>query len=114
MARQLTTDAQIDAFIRKVIKKAHHHATNVEHVIEPLSDIVRAAMSQTDTIEVFERNGKLARTCWVTIGGDRYVFSYEYTSATIELRERTTRGSVLHSFDNSWAKKAIKQAIGSL
>ncbi|AKI03193.1 hypothetical protein IMCC20628_04523 [Hoeflea sp. IMCC20628] len=79
MARRLTTDSQIDQFISRVIGEANHHAPQVVTVIKPLSDAVRRRLNLLiDRVEVYERNGKLARTCWVTVEGNRYVFRYDY------------------------------------
>ena len=73
MARHLRTNIEIDNFITKVIAEANHHAPNVGAIIMPLSSAVRARLNlAVDKVEVYERNGNLARTCWVTIGGNRY------------------------------------------
>jgi hypothetical protein len=115
MARKLTTNQQIDAFIAKVIAEAHHHGGKVEHVIQPLSDEVRQRLSLgIDKVEVYERNGNLARTCWVTLQGKRYVFSYNYQSEKIELRDQSTQGTVRFEFDNSTSLAAIQREVGML
>ena len=58
MARRLTTNRQIDAFIRKVIGDANHHAPSVSQVIMPLSQAVRAILNLAqDRVEVIERLG---------------------------------------------------------
>jgi hypothetical protein len=62
MARHLTTNLQIDAYISKVIVDANHHAPGVAAVIMPLSTEVRSRLNlNIDKIEVFERKGNLAR-----------------------------------------------------
>lgn len=115
MARKLTTDQEIDDFIKKVIEAAQHHGRNVEHVIKPLSDEVRQRLNlQPDKVEVWERNGKLARTCWVTLQGARYVFSFNYKSKKIELRQHSTQGAVLFDFDNSTSIADIQREVGKL
>ncbi len=115
MARKITTDVEIDNFILKVIKEAHHHAGGVERIIKPLSDAVRNRMNlKVDTIEVYERNGQLARTCWIVLNGNRYVFSYNYGSKVIDLRERTLRGHTLFKFNNSTSHSDTLSAISSL
>ncbi|PHR62337.1 MAG: hypothetical protein COA47_04530 [Robiginitomaculum sp.] len=102
MARQLKTNTKIDDFIAKVINEAHHHASAVERVIKPLSDEVRNRLDlSVDTIAVYERNGQLARTCWVVLSGKRYVFSYNYSKKQIVLRDHTLRGRERFSFDNN-------------
>ncbi|PHR23062.1 MAG: hypothetical protein COA37_10150 [Hoeflea sp.] len=108
MARRLSTDKEIDNFVVKVINEAIHHASAVERVIKPLSDAVRKRIDlSNDSVEVYERNGQLARTCWVTLDGKRYVFSYNYGTKKIELRSGTLRGRTLFSFDNATSQSNI-------
>lgn len=115
MTRQLHTDPQIDTFVAKVISEAQHHGAAVTNVIQPLADTVRKRLILgQDSVEVYERNGNLARTCWVTLAGNRYVFSYNYLTKQIDLRDRTLRGSLLHSFDNTTAHSSLIAVVASL
>ncbi|GGO58325.1 hypothetical protein SAMN05444398_11287 [Roseovarius pacificus] len=115
MARNLSTDADIDAYIAKVIQEAHHHAQWVAQIIQPLSDEVRNKLNLSpDTVEVYERNGNLARTCWVTLSGNRYVFTYDYGGRKIDLKERTLRGRLIHSFDNNTPTATIAAVVAQL
>lgn len=102
MARQLTTNQQIDAYVQTVIGLAGQHASSVAAVIMPLSVAVRARLNLSkDTVEVFERNGKLGRVCWVTIQGRRYFFNYNYMSGKIDLKRFGTQGPFVFDFDNN-------------
>lgn len=102
MARRLRTNGDIDKFISKVIGEANHHAPNVAAAITPLSNAVRARLNLTiDKVEVYERNGQLTRTCWVTISGRRYVFTYNYGSGQIDLKLGSLQGARRCSFDNN-------------
>ena len=115
MARRLTTNAQIDGFIATVITAAQHHASNVETVIQPLSDEVRRRLNlAVDKVEVYQRLGHIARTCWVTIGGVRYAFSYDYPSKKIEMRERSLQGRVLANFDNGTSLQRIARIVARM
>jgi hypothetical protein len=115
MARRLKTDADIDAFVAKVISEAEHHASDVDEVIQPLSDEVRKRLNLAlDKVAVYERKGELARTCWVTIQGQRYVFSYNYAAKTIDLRDSSTQGPHRFSFDNATTPATISTEIGKL
>lgn len=115
MARRLKNDAEIDRFISTVINEADHHAGNVNEVVQHLSDAVRQRLNlSTDKVEVYERNGKLARTCWVTLKGNRYVFSYNYKAARIDLRKQSTQGQQLSSFDNSTSQSTIRKEVSKL
>jgi len=104
MARQLKTEKEIDNFINYVIKEASHHAGGVEKVIYVLSEKVRNHLDipKQGRVDAYERNGKLARTCWViTPTQKRYVFSYNYSAKKIELRDGSIKGRVLFQFDNN-------------
>ena len=115
MARRLTTNRQIDAFIRKVIGDANHHAPSVSQVIMPLSQAVRAILNLAqDRVEVIERLGNLGRTCWVTLGGKRYLFSYNHDDEKIDLRDRTTQGRVIFQFDNQSTAAVIRREVGRM
>ncbi len=115
MARRLRTNPQIDSFIQAVLGQAMHHGGNVAHVILPLSNAVRARLNlQVDRVDVYERNGNLARTCWVTVNGNRYAFSYGYGASVIELRQGSIQGPVIFQFDNSTSAGAIAQQAAAL
>jgi hypothetical protein len=115
VARRLTTNPQIDAYLQKVIADAQHHAQNVQHVIMPLSQAVRARINlAVDTVEVWQRSGKIGRSCWVTIGGNRYCFSYNYRAGVIDLRNNSTQGNIIFQFDNNTPSSAISQQAARL
>ena len=115
MARRLTTNNQIDVFINKVIGKANHHAPGVAQIILPLSQVVRARLNLAqDRVEVYERLGQMARTCWVTLGGNKYVFSYNHHDKKINLRDRSIQGPLIYQFDNQTTASDIRRVVGSL
>lgn len=115
MARRLTDDAVIDQYVLKVIKDAHHHAPNVVAVVMPLSQAVRSRLNLTvDKIEVYERNGQTARTCWITIQQKRYVFTYNHSTGKIDLKNRSLQGPVLHTFENDTSQAEIDQQVAAL
>ena len=115
MARKLSTDAEIDDFIEKVLEAAEHHGGKVKDVILPLSEAVRARLNLVvDTVSVYERNGELARTCWVTLSGKRYAFSYDYADEKIDLRDGSIQGANIAEFDNHTSRAAIKRIVANL
>jgi glutamine synthetase len=114
MALRLTTNAQISAYVASVVADANHHAPQVAAIVQPLANEVLARLAPTDTIDVYERGGITARTCWVRIAGNRYCFSYNYDLHTIELRNRSTQGTVRFSFDNSTSITQIQREVAAL
>ena len=116
MARKLNSDQEVDDFIETVKKAAQaKHGANVRTVIEPLSQEVRKRFVWgRDEIAVLERNGNLARTCWVTINGARYVFSFDGDKKVIQLKPRSTRQKPQATFDNSTSQADIQHEVGRL
>ena len=115
MARRLTTNNQIDAFINKVIGDADHHAPEVAQIILPLSQAVRARLNLAqDRVEVYERLGQMGRACWVTLGGTRYAFSYKYGDEMIYLRAGSLKGSLIFQFDNQTTVPTIRRVVAGL
>lgn len=115
MARQLKTNLEIDAFINRVIVEANHHSPRVVQIIMPLSREVRNRLIlPQDRVEVYERLGQLARTCWVTIGGKRFAFSYNYYDKKIDLRDRTIQGQLIFQFDNQTTAADIGRVVANL
>jgi hypothetical protein len=118
MAISLTTLPQINAYVAKVISEAQHHAAPVAAVIPPLAAAVIARLNLAiDDVSIYQRNGKLARTCWVTFGGTpsrRWVFSYNYAQQKIDLRQHSVQGPTVFQFDNSTSAAAIAAQVASL
>ena len=115
MARRLRTNAQIDNFIAKIIDEASHHAPRVAAIIQPLADAVRSRLDlSTDRIEVYERNGRLARTCWVTVSDRRYAFSYNYQDVSIDLREKSVQGKIQYQFNNDTSEGEVRRQVRRL
>lgn len=108
MATTLKLPHDIDDFIAKVRTEAKHHAPQVDKAVKWLANAVRA---RTDFLEVsvLTRNGKLARTCWVTLSGKRYAFSYNYKIGKIDIRANSTRGKTLHSTESADGQSNVKK-----
>lgn len=115
MARHLKTRTEIDEYVAYVDKEAMHHAPRVQDVVVPLANAVLSRLNLlTDKVEVFERDGKIARTCWVTLAGKRYVFSYDYKNRQIVLRKQSVQGAEMFRFDNDITDLDLKKAISGL
>jgi len=115
VARKLISIQEIKDFVIKVTGEASHHASEVESIIADLEyEVLRKINLATDTFTVYERNGQLARTCWVVFSGRRYAFSYNYQNKKIELRKWSIQGVPLKAFDNSTPTSEVHKAIASL
>jgi len=114
VARLLRTKREINQYVASVVKAARHHAPNVSKIIEPLADAVVERLDSGDTVKVYERNGEIARTCWVTINSRRCCFSYLYSDEKVVLKDGTTQGDVLFEFDNRTTLNALQRAVDDL
>lgn len=115
MARRLTTNKQIDAFIHRIIGEANHHSPEVAQIIMPLSQEVRTRLNLAqDRVEIYERLGQMARTCWITLGGNKYVFSYNYVDKKIDLRSRSIQGTLIFQFDNQSTASEVHREVGKM
>jgi hypothetical protein len=115
MARNLTTQNEIREYVDTVTIAARHHAPNVENIIPELETAVLNRLNlSVDKIKVYERNGNLARTCWITFASKRYAFSYSYATDEIELKQDSLQGVLIATFSNSSNVQSIKTLIQSL
>ena len=114
-AVHLETVSQINTYINKIHEKAQHHARNVEPIIIPLAKAVLERLDLNhDKVEVSTRLGNVANACWVTISGTEYFFSYNQKTKKIEIREKTTQGKVIWTFDKQTPIVNIHEAIATL
>lgn len=115
MARKLNSKQEIRDFVVKVTAEARHHASEVENIIADLEhEVLNKINLPTDTFTAYERNGQLARTCWVVFSGNRYAFSYSYKKKKIELKKGSIQGKPVEDFDNSTPASLVKSVIAQL
>jgi len=90
----------LKAYLQGVMERADHHANEVEEIALALAGAIIWRKDDGKDIEVMQHQGETKNVLWVYIKGSRYAFSYNHGAKTIEMREGTTRGAVLHSFSN--------------
>lgn len=109
------TDVEIlKRYIDGVMARADHHANEVEEIALALTGAIVWKKDVGKDIEVMQQEGDTKNVLWVFIGGERYAFSYNHAAKTIEMRERNTRGEVLHSFSNSTPLSTLHQIFAGL
>lgn len=99
MAISIDSLQKLQTYLNGVLDRADHHAGNVEGVSLALLGAV--VWKSDQEIEVREYNGSPANMIWFWVKNKRYAMAYNHNTEQIELKERTHRGQVLHSFDNS-------------
>ena len=112
MARQLTSQAQTDNEIARIEREADHHAPHVMATVRLLYNYVIQRIDFTrDRVEIYERNGAMARTTWVTFQGRRYVFTYNYSTTHIDLRDGSIKGNTLIQFNGTETAEQVASVL---
>jgi hypothetical protein len=98
-------------YIDGVMGRAAHHAGNVEAI--GLA-VIGGVLWRADDLEVRSQDGEMKNVLWFRVEGKRYALSYNHESETIEVRNRTTHGDTLRSFDNSTPITDVKDFFADL
>lgn len=102
----------LQEYVRGVMKRADHHAQGVGEVV--LALVGGVLWCAEGELEVFGIDGDLKNVLWFGVSGQRYAISYQHEQAAIEIRQGSTQGDVLHSFDNSSTLTEIKRFFAAL
>lgn len=103
----------LKSYVSGVMNRADHHAENVTSIALALAGAI-VWRKDADPIEVMVQDGDTKNVLWVRINGQRYAFSYKHDSQSIELREGSTHGKVLHSFTNETPLSEVESVFRSL
>ena len=113
MALTVEDVARLQEYISGVMTRADHHAGNVSEVVLALAGAV-VWRKDAEPIRVMAQQGETKNVLWARIGGTRYAFSYNHDAGSIEMREGSTQGQVLHSFDNTTSLATVKHIFEAL
>jgi hypothetical protein len=112
MAISVNSIQVLQDYLQGVLGRAGHHAPNVEGVALAL---LGAMIWRSDgAIEVREYAGTPANMLWFWVDGNRYALTYNHDAQTIEMKDRSNAGKVLHSFDNLTTYQYIIDAFRAL
>ena len=113
MALPVTDIATLQKYIEGVMDRAEHHGRDVRDVVLTLVGAI-IWKKDPDPIKVMTHKGETKNVLWVRISGKRYALSYNHEDASIEIREGSTQGDALHSFDNTTSAEQVRQVIDAL
>jgi hypothetical protein len=107
--------ATLHTYAQGVMHRAKHHAGNVGAITLALIGGVVWRL-KPGTVYIRGYNGSPANMLWWTSGatGISYVFAYNHHRDEIELRDRTARGAVLHSFTNATPLADVEHIFATL
>jgi hypothetical protein len=115
MAIQADDIQTLHTYAQGVMKRAQHHAGQVKGIaLALLGGIIWWA--EPGSIEIKERDGKLANVVWwASIStGRRYACAYNHHTEEIEIRDRTQSGSALHSLTNGTSVADVEAIFRTL
>ena len=92
--------ATLQEYARGVMARSEHHADTVGSIALALMGAV-IWRADAGTIRIRRSAKGLANMLWMAIGGQVYVLGYNHEDGTIEMKDRTQTGKVLHAFSNA-------------
>lgn len=114
MALTVTEVEELRAYINGVMGRADHHAGEVKDIVLALVGAILWRKDGDEPIKVFVREGQTANALWVHIGTTRYAFSYNHNAGLIEMREGSTHGPTLHTFNNTTPLVTVREIFEKL
>jgi hypothetical protein len=101
-------------YIEGVMDRAAHHGPRVNAVALALAGAI-IWRKDPEPIEVHRgRSMRHGTVLWVRINENRYAFKYNHQTQRIEMRGHTTRGPLLHSFDNNTPVTELERVFREL
>ena len=107
MALTVTEIEELRSYLQGVMARADHHAGKVKHVALALAGAILWRKNDDEPIKVMVREGQTTNVLWVRIGSTRYALSYNHDAALIEMREGSTQGPTIQTFDNQTSLSSV-------
>jgi Integron cassette protein VCH_CASS1 chain len=114
MPIQLNDIEALQDYTIGVMARAEHHAKQVRAIIlAMLGGIIWRV--DPGSIEIRYHDGDLANAlCWNSVSGGKYACAYDHSAGAIEIRDRSGRGSALHSFTNATPVEEVERVFSTL
>ncbi len=113
MPRDITDIEILKDYIIGVMERSEHHANNIDNIVLAIVGAI-IWKKDSDPIKVHTKQGEMKNVIWVKINGNKYAFSYNHDSQSVELREESTQGSVVCSINNSTPLDEVKKYFNNL
>lgn len=111
MAVSIESIEELNKYFSGVVKRAEHHAGEVNDIIYPLLGFVILKASYIKA-RFYRENP--ANVLTVEIDNRMYCIMYSHGNECIEIRENNLNGKTLCSFDNSSTIKDIKNFFNNI
>lgn len=116
MAESVVNVDVLQQYIQGVVGRADHHAQNVDvdQIVLALAGAIVWKKDPDVDLKVLTQDGKMGNVLWVTIGGQRYAFSYNHQVMAVEVRRGSLKGETIAVFTNTNTVASIKEFFEQL
>lgn len=102
----------LQEYLKGVLDRANHHAQNVNSIALAIAGGI--IWRSTNRIKVLSREGDLKNVLWLEVNQTRLCFVYDHLSGNIDIRETSTQGKTIKSFNNKTPLDEVKTFFESL
>jgi len=112
--RTITTIDDLHSYLTLVMERTQDHASEVEQIILAMAGAVILKKDVGTPIEVGTYRGNTANLLWVIIKGQRYVFTYDHNGGRVIIRQGSTQGQEINSFNNETTMSRLIRIFNEL
>ena len=99
-------------YLTGVLDRANHHAHNVNEIALAIAGGI--IWRTTNNIKVLSRQGDMKNVLWLLVNDRRLCFVYNHHSGDIDVKEGSTQGATIISFNNSNSLTEVKTFFENL
>ena len=112
MATTIHNIEVLRTYLTGVLDRANHHAQNVNEIALAIAGGI--IWRTTDNIRVLSRDGEMKNVLWLQVDTRRLCFVYNHSNISIEVREDSTQGIVVATFNNLTPLTTVKTFFETL
>lgn len=99
-------------YLTGVLDRANHHAHNVNEIVLAIAGGI--IWKTTNDIKVLSREGEMKNVLWLQVNNRTICFTYNHSNGNIEVKEGSTQGSIIATFNNTIPISDVKLFFESL
>jgi hypothetical protein len=86
-------------YLSGVLDRANHHAQNVNEIALAIAGGI--IWRTTNNIRVLSREGEMKNVLWLQVDNRTLCFTYNHSNGSIEVKEGSTQGAIIATFNNT-------------
>ena len=100
MAVQVDDVRMLQGYMKQLLKRARHHARNVDQIVFPLAGAIIWKKSPAPLEVRSGKDGGMGVALTAKINRKRYAFSYNHADRCIDMKDGSFQGAVIRQFSN--------------